>query len=62
MPETNFYRKSNDAFDDAIASGNLKTDSTSPLYAGKFMYMHSSGKFDHFKNIATRKYLTFERR
>ena len=46
------------AFDNAIANGTLcGRNNNSKNYAGKYMYMHSDKKGDHFKNINTRHYI-----
>ena len=59
-----FFRDSTTAFNEAVLSGNLDgQNGSSPTYAGKYMYMHSTLKEgeiqDHFKNINSRKYISF---
>ncbi len=49
------------AFQEAIDNGDLSANPASPMYAGKWMYMHTSadGKHDQYKNINTRRYINF---
>ena len=54
------HRDSQQAFKDAIGNGILNEDEQSPLYAGNWMYMHSDGIQDAFKNIISREYLHTE--
>ena len=51
------YRHPDQAFEDAIASGRLSLDPSSPIFAGNYMYMGTWGEGDGFKNIITRQYL-----
>ena len=44
------------AFEEAISSGILSDDETAQNFAGNFMYMHSIGGINYFKNIRSRKY------
>jgi hypothetical protein len=52
-----FFKDSQLAFQQAIDSNQLNIDQKSPLYAGKWMYMHSDESGDHFKNIDSREYM-----
>ena len=47
------------AFLNAIENGYLSSKKNTKNYAGKYMYMYSIENKDYFKNIITRKYLTF---
>jgi len=49
------------AFKSAILAGGLSRDPWRKNYAGNYMYMHSTDRYDHFKNIITRRYLQVER-
>jgi hypothetical protein len=54
------FRDSAIAFETAIENKKLSADSSSSLYAAKFMYMHSTAgekKLDYFKHIDSREYL-----
>ena len=51
------FRDSEQAFNEAIASGRLSDDPSSPVYAGRYMYMGTQGGLDLFKHVDTRKYL-----
>ena len=51
------YRDSQQAFEDAIASGFLSDEKGSDRYAGKWMYMHTDEQGDAFKNINYRNYI-----
>tara|TARA_R100000700_G_C3052929_1_gene71379 strand:+ start:196 stop:414 length:219 start_codon:yes stop_codon:yes gene_type:complete len=52
------FRDSQEAFEEAILHGYLTTiDYEDGKYAGEWMYMHTIGTTDYFKNINTRKYL-----
>ncbi len=46
-----------EAFNRAIQSGRLSDNQSSPVYAGKFMYMGTIDGKDLFKHIETRHYL-----
>lgn len=53
-----FFRDSQDAFNNAIATNGLNTDEKSELYAGHWMYMHTEdGGQDAFKEIISRRYI-----
>ena len=45
------------AFNNAIQRGFLNQRESSDSYVGDYMYMHTSGRHDHFKHIETRKYM-----
>lgn len=45
------------AFEEAIRAGRLSDDRSSPVYAGRFMYMGTKGERHLFKNSNTRAYL-----
>ena len=53
------FRPSDDAFKNAIESGNLSENKNKKNYAGNFMYMYSSEmcNTDYFKNVNTREYI-----
>ena len=46
-----------EAFERAIKSGVLSKHETDSNYAGDYMYMHTQGGRDGFKNRDTRRYL-----
>jgi len=54
------YTDSQSAFERAIAGGRLSTSESSPLYAGRWMYMGTWRGNDHFKSIDTREYLAVQ--
>ena len=56
-PEHPGYFRSDDAFEYAIDTGRLSTDSSAENYAGDYMYMGNENGNDLFKNINTRKYI-----
>ena len=43
-----------EVFDDAIARGYLEARPFSNIFAGDFMYMHSTAKYHEFKHIDSR--------
>ncbi len=51
------YNDPQAAFERAIAEGRLSDDPSSPVYAGRFMFMGARDGLDLFKNIDTRRYL-----
>lgn len=51
-----FRDDSQEAFKDAIDAGKLSASPTSPVYAGRYMYMWTQHGVDVFKNTDTRKY------
>lgn len=51
------FRKSEQAFQDALDIGLLNDNPTSFYYAGHWMYMGTWNGKDKFKNIITRKYI-----
>ena len=52
------FRDSKSAFGDAIARGTLSVSRDADHYAGDYMYMHSEGARDYFKNRDTRQYIS----
>ena len=51
------FKDSQTAFNDAIESGRLSTNSLLVNFAGDYMYMGTFNGGDMFKNINTRQYL-----
>ena len=52
------FRDSQEAFEDAIADGELSEDEGADNWAGNYMYMFTDDEgTDQFKNIRTRVYL-----
>ena len=56
MRDQMVHRDPRAAFEDAIRVGRLSTDPDAVNFAGKYMYMHTTGGVDHFKNSLTRRY------
>ena len=57
-PSGMYHRGSRQAFNNAIKLGLLSDNPSVPHHAGNYMYMHSMGNRDYFKNIDTREYLS----
>ena len=65
MFDTNpIFRDSREAFEAAIKSGALSDEPSHPMYAGHFMYMHTTvlpgpdvRATDDFKHVLTREYI-----
>lgn len=51
------FRKSEQAFQDALNTGRLNDNPPSFYYVGRWMYMGTWNGLDQFKNIHTREYL-----
>ena len=60
-PSCPVLKHSQQAFEEAIASGTLSADPQSDLYAGRFTYMGTWDGIDRFKHIETRQYLAILR-
>jgi hypothetical protein len=56
-PSIPVFKDSQRAFEEAIRSGRLSADPSSPIYAGKYTYMGTWTGRDAFKHIETHKYL-----
>ena len=57
QPQTQTFKDSDVAFDDAIRAERLSADSASVRFAGHYMYIGTYGGSDQFKHINTRAYL-----
>ena len=50
------HRDPQEAFERAIKAKRLSLDTEADNYAGNYMYMHTEGGKDLFKNRMTRRY------
>ena len=56
-PSCPVLKHSQQAFEEAIASGTLSADPQSDLYVGRFAYMGTWDGIDRFKHVETLQYL-----
>jgi len=52
------YRNMVEAFDEAVVSGYLSYDASSPTYAGNYMYTGADDGGDVFRHVETGEYIT----
>ena len=55
--KTHHHDDPQEAFEHAIFERVLSEHPAAPTYAGRYMYMYSTARYDYFKHIQTREYV-----